>query len=57
MYKERHIDFDAADQQVMCYEHIVNLSSGRVVEEATSIAAADLDWTSSAEFTGPAVLQ
>ena len=49
MYKERDIDFDATDRQVMCYEHIVNLSSGRVVEEATSIAAVDLD----EDWSGP----
>ena len=49
MYKERNIDFDATDRQVMCYEHIVNLSSGRVVEEATSIAAVDLD----EDWSGP----
>jgi hypothetical protein len=47
MYKEHDIDFDATDLQVMCYEHIVNLSSGCVVEEATSIAAVDFgeDWS------------
>ena len=49
MYKERDIDFDATDRQVMCYEHIVNLSSGHVVEEATSIAAVDLD----EDWSGP----
>jgi hypothetical protein len=49
MYKECDIDFDATDRQVMCYEHIVNLSSGRVVEEATSIAAVDLD----EDWSGP----
>ena len=49
MYKEHDIDFDATDRQVMCYEHIVNLSSGRVVEEATSIAAVDLD----EDWSGP----
>ena len=49
MYKERNIDFDATDRQVMCYEHIVNLSSGRVIEEATSIAAVNLD----EDWSGP----
>lgn len=47
--KERDIDFDAADRQVMCYEHVVNLSSSRVIEEATSVAAVDLD----EDWSGP----
>ena len=34
--KKRDIDFDATDRQVMCYGHIVNLSSGRVIEKASS---------------------
>jgi hypothetical protein len=39
MFNERDIDFDAADRQIMCYRHIVNLSSGRVIEGATKAAA------------------
>jgi hypothetical protein len=41
--KERDIDFDATDRQIMCYGHVVNLSSGRVVEGVTNLAAADRD--------------
>jgi hypothetical protein len=43
LFNECEIDFDATDRQVMCYEHVVNLSSGRVAEEATSTTAVDLD--------------
>jgi hypothetical protein len=39
MFNERDIDFDARDRQIMCYGHIVNLSSGRVIEVATKAAA------------------
>ena len=48
MFAERDIDFDATDRHIMCYAHIVNLSSGRVIEGATRIDVAnhDEDWFS-----------
>jgi hypothetical protein len=30
---ERDIQFDAADRKIMCYGHIVDLSSGRVIDK------------------------
>jgi hypothetical protein len=50
MFIERDIDFDAIDRHIMCYGHVVNLSSGRVIERATSVAASDAadldeDWS------------
>jgi hypothetical protein len=45
-FNEHDINFDAIDRHVMCYGHIVNLSSGRVIEGVTDAAAteaADLD--------------
>lgn len=33
--EERDIAFDAADRQIMCYAHIINLSSGRVIRAAS----------------------
>jgi hypothetical protein len=42
-FKECDIMFDAIDQQVMCYGHILNLSLGHVIKGVTSVAA-DKDW-------------
>jgi hypothetical protein len=42
-FKECNIVFDAINQQVMCYRHILNLSSGHVIKGVTSVAA-DEDW-------------
>ena len=33
---ERDIPFDAADRKIMCYGHIVDLSSGRVIDKLTN---------------------
>jgi hypothetical protein len=48
MFRKRDIDFDATDQHIMCYAHIVNLSSGRVIKGTTGIDVAghDEDWFS-----------
>jgi hypothetical protein len=44
--QEREIVFDAADRKVMCYAHIVNLSSGRVIAGLTKVAIdSDADWS------------
>ena len=43
MFRKREVDFDATDRHIMCYAHIVNLSSGRVIEGATGVDAADHD--------------
>lgn len=32
--EERDIAFDAVDRRIMCYAHIINLSSGRVIHAA-----------------------
>jgi hypothetical protein len=40
MFKERDIDFDPIDRQIMCYAHVINLSSGRVIQAASRTAAA-----------------
>ena len=39
MLRDRDIDFNAADRQVMCYAHVVNLSSGRVIDAASRVGA------------------
>jgi hypothetical protein len=33
----REIEFDAQDRKVMCFPHVVNLSSGRVIEGLTKV--------------------
>ena len=33
---ERDIPFDAADRKIMCYGHVVDLSSGRVIDKLTN---------------------
>lgn len=39
----RNIPFNAADRQVMCFGHVVNLSSGRVIEYIRTNNAEDDD--------------
>ena len=34
-FNERDIVFDPVDRRIMCYAHIVNLSSGRVISAAS----------------------
>jgi len=48
MFAERDLDFEATDRHIMCYAHIVNLSSGRVIQGATGVDVAnhDEDWFS-----------
>jgi hypothetical protein len=36
---EHDIEFDAEDRRVMCFEHIVNLSSGQVITRLTKVLA------------------
>ena len=41
----REIEFDAQDRKVMCFPHVVNLSSGRVIEGLTKVLEDDPeDW-------------
>ena len=45
---ERDIDFDAADRKVMCFGHVINLSSGRVIDAFTKtrqLADENEDWS------------
>jgi hypothetical protein len=35
--RAREIKFNAQDQKVMCFPHIVNLSTGRVIEGLTRV--------------------
>jgi hypothetical protein len=48
MFRKCDFDFDATDRHIMCYMHIMNLSSGCVIEGATGVDAADhdKDWCS-----------
>jgi hypothetical protein len=44
MFKEdSKVDFDATDRQIMCYAHVINLSSGRVVRAASRAATVNKD--------------
>ena len=43
MFRKCEVDFDATDRHIMCYAHIVNLSSGHVIEGTTGVDAADHD--------------
>ena len=36
---ERDIEFDAKDRSIMCFEHVVNLCSGRVIDGLTKALA------------------
>jgi hypothetical protein len=44
--QEREIRFDAQDRTIMCFPHVVNLSSGRVIEGLTISELEDVteDW-------------
>ena len=39
LLEARDIEFDPVDQKVMCYGHVVDLSSGRVIDGVTSTNA------------------
>jgi hypothetical protein len=41
LFNERDIPFDAADRKIMCYGHIVDLSSGRVIKKLTNDSESD----------------
>lgn len=45
--KDRDIPFDAEDRRVMCFGHIVDLSSKQVIEKLTGAAEELEDWDSS----------
>ena len=49
--KTRDIEFDAKDRRIMCFAHIINLCSGRVIHNLTDKAdeAADKDGSPSSE--------
>jgi hypothetical protein len=45
---ERDIDFDAADRKVMCFGHVIDLSSGRVIDAFTKtrqLTDGNEDWS------------
>jgi hypothetical protein len=45
---ERDIDFNAADRKVMCFGHVIDLSSGRVIDaftKARQLADENEDWS------------
>ena len=43
LLEARDIDFDPVDRKVMCYGHVIDLSSGRVIDAVTSTKAIDWD--------------
>jgi hypothetical protein len=36
-FQAREIEFDAQDRKVMCFPHVVNLSTGRVIKGLTKV--------------------
>ena len=38
---ERDIPFDATDRKIMCYGHVIDLSSGRVIDKLTNDSELD----------------
>lgn len=46
LLQERDIDFDAVDRKIMCYGHVVDLSTGRVIDALTKKRTNDNeDWS------------
>lgn len=43
MLRRREIPFDAVDRKVMCFGHVIDLSSGRVTRNADAIGPNDRD--------------
>lgn len=43
MFRERDIDFAAGERQIMCFAHVVNLSSGGVIKGVTDTVSPDGD--------------
>ena len=43
MFRERDIDFAASERQIMCFAHVVNLSSGGVIKGVTDTISPDGD--------------
>lgn len=41
LFRARDLPFDAADRKVMCYGHVVDLSSGRVIAGMTDVSTED----------------
>jgi hypothetical protein len=52
----RDIPFDAADRHIMCYAHVVNLSSGRVIRNITGSDEDDSSDESNATVSNPVTL-
>jgi hypothetical protein len=46
---KREIKFDANDRRIMCFAHVINLCSGRVVRGATNNEVVDKDGSSSSD--------
>jgi hypothetical protein len=49
MLKDRDIAFDAVERQVMCFAHIIDLSSGQVTRSAGNMVDSDGDNSSSSD--------
>ena len=46
LLQEHNIDFDAVDRRIMCYGHVVDLSTGHVIDALTKKQTDDdKDWT------------
>ena len=41
----RDITFDAVDRRIMCYGHVVDLTSGRVIRGVSEDTNDDVDWS------------
>jgi hypothetical protein len=44
LLQDRDIPFDAQDRKIMCYSHVVDLSSGRVIDGLSRINKHSSDW-------------
>lgn len=51
----RDIPFDAADRKIMCYSHVVDLSSGRVINAVSSQATNGEDSDTGGDSDSPAL--
>jgi hypothetical protein len=49
MLRDRDIAFDAVDRRVMCFAHVVDLSSGQVTRNADNTIGGDMDDSSQSD--------
>jgi hypothetical protein len=52
LLQDRDIAFDYTDRRIMCFAHVVDLSSGRIVNELSRAKHSD-DWVEPTELTEP----